>query len=67
MNAKKAAAHEELERKVEIYTKVIKGMIQQATLQPLEYDYSEELEKLYKAHPGDRGAIHRAEIEAYKR
>jgi len=67
MNAKKAAAHEELDRKIQTYTKIIKGMITQANLHPLEYDYSEELEKLYRAHPGDRGAIHRAEVEAYKK
>lgn len=66
-NAKKAAAFEEQERKIEAYTKIIKGMIAQANINPLEYDYSTELDKLYKAHPADRGVIFAAEKEAYRK
>lgn len=64
---KRAAAHEAQQRKIEAYTKIIKGMIGQATAYPLSYDYSDELEKLIKKNPADRAAILAAEKEAYKR
>jgi hypothetical protein len=67
MNAKKAAAQELQQRKTEAYTQIIRGMIGQATEYPLSYDYSGELEELYKKNPQDRGAIHQAEIGAYKK
>jgi len=67
MNAKKAAAHELQQQKIEAYTQIIKGMIGQATAYPLSYDYGEELETLIRKNPADRAAILAAEKEAYKR
>ena len=67
MNSKKAAAQELQQKKLESYTGIIKGMITQANINPLSFDYSEQLEKLYKKNPADRGIIHLAEIEAYKK
>lgn len=67
MNSKRAAAHEQQQKKIEAYTGIIKGMITKVNLNPLQYDYSEELEKLYKAYPADRGVIFLAEKEAYKK
>jgi len=67
MNSKKAAAHEAQQAKIEAYVKILKGMIGQANAYPLSYDYSGELEKLYKKHPADRGVIFAAEKEAYKK
>jgi hypothetical protein len=64
---KKAAKHEQIQQKIEAYKKVIRGMIAQANLEPLKYDYSEELERLYKKNPQDRGVIFAAEKEAYRR
>lgn len=67
MNTKKAAAHEELNNKIEYYTEIIKMMLKQANANPLEYDYTNILEMLIKAHPGDHGAIIIAEKRAQKR
>ena len=65
MNSKKAAAQELLEKKIEAWTGVFKGLIAQVQINPL-FDYSDAVEKIYRDNPQDRGAIHQAEILAYQ-
>jgi len=59
--------YESLEDKIEAYTLIIRGMIGNVNAYPLSFDYSEELSKLYKKHPNDKGAIFAAEKLAYER
>jgi len=64
-SSKKAAAHEQLQKKIEAYTVIIKGMVRQVNAYPLSYDYPGELQKLYDSNPQDSGAIAAAEKEAH--
>lgn len=65
MNSKAAYNAELRDKKLTAYTGIIKGLITQVQINPL-FDYSEELEKIYKKNPEDRGIIFLAEKEAYK-
>ena len=55
------------EQKIIFYTRKIKLLIDRVQLNPLAVDYSEELERLFKKYPKDRGIILLAEREAYKK
>lgn len=66
MNSKAVYNAELIEKKLMAYIGIIKGLIMQVQINPM-FDYSEQLEKLYKKNPEDRGIIFQAEKEAYKK
>jgi len=66
-DAKKAAAHEALEGKIEIYTTLFRGMIKQANIEPMTYDYNADRQRLLDQFPQDKAAIIQGEMEAQKK
>jgi hypothetical protein len=66
-NGKRAYALEGREKKIIDYTQQIKLLIDRVNLNPLAVDYSEELKRLHRKHPKDKGLILVAEREAYKK
>jgi len=65
MTGKRAFQYELQAKKVDDYTHKIKTLINRVNIDPFAVDYSEEIERLYKSAPKDRGIIRLAEQEAY--
>jgi hypothetical protein len=62
----RAYKHEQRIQRIMFFKRKIEILITRVNLAPLEVDYSEELERLHKEFPKDRGLILAAEREAYK-
>ena len=62
----RAYAHEQKIQRIMFFKHKIKMLIERVNFAPLEVDYSEELEKIHKEFPKDKGIILLAEREAYK-
>jgi hypothetical protein len=61
----KAYEHEQKVQRTMFYKRKIKELIEKVKLDPLGSDYSDELEKLHKENPKDKGIILLAERQAY--
>jgi hypothetical protein len=61
----RAYAQELRAQRVVFFKQKIKQLITRASLSPFEVDYSEDLEKLHKEFPKEKGIILLAEREVY--
>jgi hypothetical protein len=62
----RAYAQEYKIQRIMFFKRKIERLIARVNLSPLEVDYSEELEKIHKEFPKEKGIILIAEREAYK-